>query len=333
MRRQYNRWMLTVEDPGSVRFIDAWTEYVSDYSQRYKASSTDTLRRRGQAYFIPAFENRRLKAITRADWQGVIDKAAARKLARKTLSGIANSITMFLRFCAARGYVSEQDVINIFHISPRAATKQRRALYPDELQELLSDEVTYESWYVPMFRFLVYTGLRRGELCALQTARDWAEPYLTIRETISHELTVGTPKSGKPRTEYVNPLALEALQDHLARRKAEGFDDCPYLFCSSRGGRINPKVLSDAWRTYRKAHDLGDVTLHELRHTYATYTDKTLTLEELKQMLGHSKSMATQQTYVHDVPLTEAEKLKKLRDDQERAERIKQVFDLISGQN
>ena len=217
--------------------------------------------------------------------------------------------------------VKDNDVTPNLFIPATARSGSKRALYPSELQTLLSPATSEFSWYMPHFRFLVLTGIRRGELCALQEERDYQSPYITIRETISHELVLGTPKSGKTRTEILTTQALEALEDHRRRRIQLGINS---------GGRINPKVLSEEWRKYRKAHSIDDITLHELRHTFATYSHKSLTVDDLKSMLGHGRKMDTLGTYVHEVPLTPAEIEKKRLEDKERASKIDAIFQMIS---
>lgn len=326
---KYWEWYELVESPGTTPFVNAWEEYAKDYSARYKASSTDTLKSRGKAYLTKRFGKRPVQSIKRMEWQEVINDAHERGLSKYTLVGIGSLITNFCVFCASQGYIHDSAVPRNLFIPATAPTGTKRALYPSELQMLLSPDSSAFSWYMPHFRFLVLTGIRRGELCALQEERDYQSPYITIRETISHELVLGTPKSGKTRTEILTTQALEALEDHRRRRIQLGINS-EYLFCSTTGGRINPKVLSEEWRKYRKAHSIDDITLHELRHTFATYSHKSLTVDDLKSMLGHGRKMDTLGTYVHEVPLTPAEIEKKRLEDKERASKIDAIFQMIS---
>ncbi len=224
------------------------------------------------------------------------------------------------------------DNVPLFLINPAKKTKQkRRALYPDELNRLLQSDS--EDWYLEFFQFMVFTGLRRGEVCALQTKRDYAPPYIHIRESIgqmSTGLGIDTPKSGKTRDEFLIPQAIECINKHRLKCMEQGFEG-DYLFLSSTGKRINPKVLSEKWRVFRSQNDLHDITLHELRHTYATYTSKQVKLEELKKLLGHSKGMDTLGTYVHDLPLTEEEQQAKYLEDKMLAEKVEEIFDILQN--
>lgn len=65
---------------------------------------------------------------------------------------------------------------------------------------------------------------------------------------------------------------------------------------------IRPRVLGNHWRQWRDAHGIK-LTIHELRHTFITYSRiKTdLELAEFKRLIGHSRTMDTDRIYAHRV--------------------------------
>lgn len=323
--RQFFLWVDDKTNSRSIRWLDAWEEYMDDYAQRWKSSSAREISERGRVYLVPKFKNKKLDDIKKLDYQRIID--SNKHLAKKTLEGISTTISSFGKFCVKKGYLEDDRDYTDFLIPAKASVKTKRALHPKELQVLMSPEVE-SNWYVPMFRFLVFTGLRRGELCTLQTERDFKPPYLYVRETISNELVLGTPKNGKEREEYISDMAMQAIRLHRQNRANRGIES-KYLFCSVRGQRLNPKVLSDAWRKYRAEHALGDITLHELRHTFSSYASKNVDLDTLKEMLGHSEYMDTMGTYVHATELTAREKALKEQMDKENASKVEEVFKFI----
>lgn len=331
--RQFLNWIEEEEEKLNINWIDAWNDYIEDYGQRWKISSTNKLSERGQTYLVGKFKNKKLKQVRKRDYQSIIDKQFKDKgLAKKTLEGIATTISGFGEFCLKKGYLENDFNHKAFLIPAKAKVKKKRSLFPNELKQILSDEVDQFNWYIPMFRFLIFTGLRRGELCALLTERDLKLPYLTVRESLSNELILDTPKSNKAREEFLTSFSVQALSLHNENRKRKGFES-EYVFCSSTGRRISPKVLSENWRKYRKHFNLGDITLHELRHTFASYANKNLSLEELKAQLGHSESFDTVGTYVHELPLTEKEQAKKLALDKAQSKKLEEVFEIIIQDN
>ncbi len=99
-------------------------------------------------------------------------------------------------------------------------------------------------------------------------------------------------KSGKarhvPMSDGVLSL-LDAVPTH---------DDCPYVFA-------NPKTLMPyksffcAWNTVRKSVGLGDVRVHDLRHSFASFlVNSGRSLYEVQRILGHTQIKTTQR-YAH----------------------------------
>lgn len=160
---------------------------------------------------------------------------------------------------------------------------------------------------MPMWRFLTLTGLRRGELCALQKVRDYNQEtgMITVRESVSHEglLTDGKTENAE-RTIYLADLARAQLEAHRKAQIEAGMnpDETTYLFTDGDGRRISPRFLRNHWQTWREAHGI-DLTLHELRHTFISYSRlKTeISLDDLKHLYGHAKTMDTDRTYVHAI--------------------------------
>lgn len=121
-RLKYNQWVDEIDDGiTSIKFKDAWTEYVKYYGEKYKKSSTDILKERGKTYLLSRFANRSLSSIKRYEWQKVIDDEYEEKdLAYKTLSGIETTIRTFCKFCAGKGYIRDEDVPLYFIIPAKA---------------------------------------------------------------------------------------------------------------------------------------------------------------------------------------------------------------------
>jgi integrase len=136
-------------------------------------------------------------------------------------------------------------------------------------------------------RLLVLTGCRRGEVISLT----WPEVDLEARQ-----LRLSGTKEGYS----VRPLGQAAvdLLDGLSRHGrsetviASGADGTPYV------------GLPKAWERIAKRAKLKGVTLHTLRHSFAT-TANTLGCSEptIAAMLGHSRGTVTSR-YVHVVDAT-----------------------------
>jgi integrase/recombinase XerD len=134
---------------------------------------------------------------------------------------------------------------------------------------------------------LGYTGLRLGELCALNVEDvDFADEVITVR----------SGKGDKGRIVLMEERTRDALGEHLKARKASAGP----LFVSTKGRRINYKAVERLIEKYAKrAGIIKRVTPHVLRHTLATsLLRRGADIRIIQQLLGHA-SVATTQIYTH----------------------------------
>lgn len=119
----------------------------------------------------------------------------------------------------------------------------------------------------------LYTGLRRGEVCALQPHHiDLAAGLLTI--------PAGMAKSQKTR---IVPIASPAR---------------PWLEKIPLG--LSPQGFHSGWVRAREKSGLSEVTIHDLRRSCATMLIRSgVDLYVVSKILGHSSVSVTQQRYAH----------------------------------
>ena len=152
-----------------------------------------------------------------------------------------------------------------------------------------------------LVRFLAYTGLRVGEALALRVGDvDWARSRVRVARTWTDDgkggQMIGPPKNGKPRW-----AAAPASVMDLLRPLTAGQPDDAWLFRAAREGPI----WLHNWRTrvwYKALRDAGmedeGVTIHSLRHTYASIAIAAgADVKTLQRQLGHSSATITLDTY------------------------------------
>ena len=325
-KRRAMDWLDSLDDPDKIDFAKAWSAYMDYYASRNRATSANVCEARGKAHLLPAFKGRILSSITMREWQAVIDNAySSGAKSIKTLKGLATTIRGFCKWAASQQYLEQKAVPLYFSYPIGAGVKPKHILQSEELGLLFSPAEDDASWYMPMWRFLTLTGLRRGELCALQRERDYDEAThtITVRESISHEGLVTSGKTeNAERTIYLAGLALAQLKAHQEAQKQRGIHDTTYLFTDAHGRRISPRSLRNHWQKWREAHGIS-LTLHELRHTFISFSRlKTeISLDDLKLLYSHSKAMDTDDTYVHEITLS-PEEIKKQREERKKKSTI-----------
>lgn len=174
----------------------------------------------------------------------------------------------------------------------RAAPPDIKVLSREECERLLS--VTIEPHWRLLILLAIHTGLRRGELLALEWSDvDLDNQVLRVRQNYVMG-QIGTPKNHKvryvPMSEGLN-AALRPLRrpDGLVVRNPEG----------------KPFSTNGAHKAMHRASERAGVPLggwHRLRHTFATQlVQGRLPSEQLMQWMGHS-TIAMTQRYTHLAP-------------------------------
>lgn len=136
-------------------------------------------------------------------------------------------------------------------------------------------------------RLMLMTGARRGETLAARwrdidiEAGVWVKPGSTTKQ----------------KTEHRVPLS-EAACRLLAEMRQQAGVDAEWVFPApvKAGHRT---AIELAWRDLRKAADIPDIRLHDLRHSYASILASSgLSLPVIGSLLGHASPTMTAR-YAH----------------------------------
>jgi integrase len=208
--------------------------------------------------------------------------------------GVANRCLALLSkmFNLAERWGVRPDNTNpVRHVGKYAESKKERYLTADEFERLakiLSEAEngrTENPFVIAAIRLLVLTGARLGEILSLR----WVDV------NFEHGmLLLGDSKTGR-KTIYLSKPALELL-NRLPRLSGN-----PYIIVGARQDQhlVN---LQKPWGRIRRAAQLADVRIHNLRHSFASIAAASgLSLPVIGKLLGHTKA-ATTERYSHLAP-------------------------------
>ncbi len=171
--------------------------------------------------------------------------------------------------------------------------KLDRYLTPEEAKRLLGE---LRSSKAPMLRFIIpfllFTGARKREALDAQWKDiDWANRLWLIPIT----------KSGKPRVVPLSDQAIQVLNQTKSELETLGLGDVKWVFPNPDTAK--PFVgIFHSWNKCRQAVGLGEVRIHDLRHSFASaLVNRGMTLYDVKEALGHSNILTTQR-YAHLSP-------------------------------
>lgn len=183
----------------------------------------------------------------------------------------------------------------------REEKKESRVLSPEE-QEVLT---TYLLQDTDIYKFgillALYTGLRIGELCALRW-EDITEDCICVTKTVQRlrdqetgksTLVIGSPKSVSSNRRIPLPGFLIPYIDIFRREEGN-------VICTSRRTYAEPRSIQYKFSIMTACCGLKDVTVHTLRHTFATRCiEAGFDVKTLSEILGHADVKTTLNRYVH----------------------------------
>ncbi|MBE3010871.1 site-specific integrase [Microbispora sp. NEAU-D428] len=187
--------------------------------------------------------------------------------------------------------------------------KVNRGLTTEQARRVLraSEQDRFHALYV----LALCLGLRRGELLGLRWEDiDLDAGTLEVVQTLQRvngELQFVRPKTeSSARTVPLPQICLDALREHRKRQFAERSDAWPdwkdhgLVFPSRRGTPMEPDNLRRSWGAIRKAAGLGDMRLHDLRHTCVSLLlDLGVPPHVVREIVGHSDIEVTMTIYAH----------------------------------
>ena len=217
------------------------------------------------------------------------------------------TLRSLFKFLHRRGEVPSNPVANVR--SPRLGQRLPRVLTKDEAERMIespdADEGTVTARDQAILETLYSTGARVSELVGV----NWSD--LSLDEGMVRL----KGKGKKERLVPIGHVAIEAIRDYLAAApvratRAAAQDAAPAstltvkpadgpVFRNNRGGRLSARSVERIVRRYADRLQVGTVTPHTFRHSYATHLlDEGADLRVIQEMLGHA-SLATTQKYTH----------------------------------
>ncbi|MBO9533552.1 MAG: tyrosine-type recombinase/integrase [Solirubrobacteraceae bacterium] len=148
-----------------------------------------------------------------------------------------------------------------------------------------------------LFRLLLYSGLRLGELRALR----WGSVDLEGRALfVRSAFSAGKEVDPKGRARRWTPLAtpaVEALTRHRSRSGGNFTTADDFVFCGRFGEPLDDSALRRRYKAAREKAGLRDVKLHGLRHAAGSIYARQAAAVEVRDFLGHAK-LSTTDRYV-----------------------------------
>lgn len=338
--------LLPEEDGTGITLSEWFEEWYSKYkAPTLKDGGSPAYKRKFLNYYGVRIGSKYLADIRQLHVQTAIADMVESGRSSKSIREATGVLQNCIEAAMANGLMRINPVVGT--IVPKCEKVERRVLTVEEQKIFLDYLAQNKSWYEELYKFMLLTGLRIGEVGGLQWEDiDFSNRFIYVKRTLSYQYENGkkTMRLTSPKTENSvrkvpffgeTQKILEQQFEKVKRRKKDLGDRWRkpkemgnLIFLTSMGspiGRYNiesdmryiTQQINDIFRT--EALYSGGIPKkfekihpHALRHTFATRCfEKGMTPRTVQEIMGHANYNTTV-SYTHvldDIKLKEAERL------------------------
>lgn len=303
---------LREKDPTTAQFFDTWLELSvkpnvkpTTYANRVYLFSH---------YITPHIGTIRLRKLTAAHIQRMLNEMIERGLARETARLVRKSIITALNAAIEWKLLPPDENVakrtKIAQADEEEGGKMRRLTAEQALQLLAA--VAHHRNFALYFLALIY-GIRQGELVGLRWIDiDLKKREIRIRSQIQRKKKDGvrsTPKTQKSRRtlliddDTVAVLSTHARQqqDERAHQQQRGkWSEHGLVFPSEAGTPFYQSGISYQFKRVLGWAKLPNIRFHDMRHTAASLMlEHGVPLADVSEILGHANPAITARLYLH----------------------------------
>lgn len=282
-----------------------------DYLNRHCAlHCKESTREIYQSYLkvnLKEIKKKKAKDLKKRDIENLIFKWKKDSYVNKSINSMLIFLQSLYHYGIENGLLNENPVSKVKKLPPEK--KKIRFLSEDEIKIFLEKAKELTPNYFALFYTAIFTGMRRGELLALEwNDIDFKKQTININKQVYRGRLSDTKTFTSTRTINIPNSLAHILYEHKKVQKIIS----KIVFCNQNGGYLHPYNMSETY--YKKVlkavseclgyeNNVDKLRFHDLRHTYATYLlSKNVPVKYVQEQLGHASSRVTLDTYGHVMP-------------------------------
>lgn len=232
-------------------------------------------------------------------------------ISSKTLQDILVVLKSVLYYGNIIGYecIPLKAIPSVKVLKRKVVTIDEKELY--DLESYIVEHLNYRNIGIMI---CLYTGLRLGEICALQ----WADIDLSEQRILINKSVQRISENGKSYTEIGIPKTQNSIREipinNVLYHILESVKNPKGYVLTGTEHYLDPRTYQYYFKKILKELNINNYHFHVLRHTFATRcVQSNVDIKSLSEILGHSTVNTTLNIYVHSSFLIKKTQLNKLK--------------------
>lgn len=307
---------LSTEDTSLKQYMSFWVETYRRGKIRKNTLEIDL--NNINTHILPYFKNIMLREITPTLYQEFLNKTAKQGKEEDQLS----KRTMEIIHTTFKKALGKAVTLKMIDSNPcEGAEIPRKITFPeayfidsDDLSKFLQAAYQYGYIYWLFFKIMIESGLRKGEVAALQwTDINFKDLEINVNRTLDFttkekDKMFGDPKTFKSKRRVkIRQSLANALKEHAKIQNQHKLGlgelyhhDLNLVVARNDGMPIPKSTLFNALSRILKRAGLPDIPIHKLRHTYVVLMmEAEADMRFIQEQLGHESKKITEEVYAH----------------------------------
>ena len=287
-------------------YLDRWMQHKAG---EVRASTLQSYRVIIENQLKPILGRERLDKLQPRHVDYLHKKIQAKNLSHRTLEHAHTLLHGALNH-AVRVELLPRNVAETVKLPRRSMPKAEMKVWTTEQVSLFLEQASTHRLYA-LFYLALSTGMRRGELMALQWENiDLEQGVIRVKSNLVElkgEIQITEPKTRASKR--LIPLAADTvavLRTHQGKQAEERaqmgakWQEHGLVFPTQVGTYLDSANLTRTFQQLTKAANLPIIRLHDLRHTHASLLAlRGVTPKVIADRLGHTNVSFTMQVYTH----------------------------------